>query len=125
MEGNKEVEDDQLEEEVSKIEDEQEEEDQEVEKTPKPEPEDIEVEKTPKAEDEQEEQELPVISLMVLEQGNGPIIERGDIVDTFYKGRLMSGETFASNLDDEEPLKFTAGVGEVIEAWDRVFVGMN
>ena len=43
-----------------------------------------------------------MISLMIIEEGDGAAVKTGDIVDTFYSGKLMNGFEFDHNLDDED-----------------------
>ena len=63
---------------------------------------------------------------MILKDGDGPSVETGDIVDVFYSGRLMNGFEFDNNLDeDDKPISFEVGNGEVIKAWDEAFVGLH
>jgi len=49
---------------------------------------------------------------------------QGDSVRIRYTGRLSDGAIFDSTEDDE-PLEFTAGGGEVIEGVDQAVIGME
>ncbi len=50
--------------------------------------------------------------------------KNGDTVKIFYRGQLESGEEFDENFG-REPIEFTVGDGQVIEAIDRGVVGLQ
>jgi len=49
---------------------------------------------------------------------------RGDVVRVHYTGRLDDGQVF-DRSDEEEPLEFKIGEGEIIEAFETAIVGMS
>ena len=59
-----------------------------------------EAEETSKA--EEVNSQVPGLSLMILEQGEGPIVENGDIVKAFFKGINKNGETFGNKRHQKE-----------------------
>lgn len=56
--------------------------------------------------------------------GSGPEAEKGDIVEVDYTGTLTDGTEFDSS-EGRGPIKFTLGIGQVIEGWDRGIAGMK
>lgn len=51
--------------------------------------------------------------------GNGPQPRAGQTVTVHYTGWLTDGTTFDSSRDDNDPLEFTLGGGDVIAGWDE------
>ncbi|HKB03800.1 MAG TPA: peptidylprolyl isomerase [Gemmataceae bacterium] len=51
-------------------------------------------------------------------------VQVGDRVEVHYTGRLASGDVFANSQGDE-PLRFAAGRGEVIEGISQAVLGME
>jgi peptidylprolyl isomerase len=58
------------------------------------------------------------------EVGEGAEAEKGDVVEVDYTGTLEDGTEFDSS-EGRDPIKFTLGVGQVIEGWDKGIVGMK
>jgi FKBP-type peptidyl-prolyl cis-trans isomerase len=58
------------------------------------------------------------------EAGDGDEAERGDVIEVHYTGTLEDGTEFDSS-EGRAPIKFTLGIGQVIEGWDRSIVGMK
>lgn len=56
--------------------------------------------------------------------GSGPEAKKGDIVEVDYTGTLTDGTEFDSS-EGRGPIKFTLGIGQVIEGWDRGIAGMK
>lgn len=53
------------------------------------------------------------------EKGNDKKIERGAKISVHYEGKFIDGKVFDSSFLRNEPLRFTAGIGQVIEGWDE------
>jgi FKBP-type peptidyl-prolyl cis-trans isomerase 2 len=51
-------------------------------------------------------------------------VQKGDTVNVHYHGRLNDGTTFDSS-EGREPLKFTAGSGQVIKGFDDAVMDMK
>jgi FKBP-type peptidyl-prolyl cis-trans isomerase len=58
------------------------------------------------------------------EAGDGDEAARGDVVEVHYTGTLEDGTEFDSS-EGGAPIKFTLGIGEVIEGWDKGLAGMK
>lgn len=59
-------------------------------------------------------------------EGSGREVAAGDSVSTHYVGVAWStGEEFDASWNRGAPLDFTAGVGMVIEGWDKGLLGMK
>ena len=52
-------------------------------------------------------------------------VKKGDVVSLHYTGTLEDGSVFDSSKKRNEPLKFTAGSGQVIPGFDQAVVGMK
>jgi len=57
--------------------------------------------------------------------GNGKDVQKGNQVSIRYKGTLLNGTVFDSNLPRGQPLSFTVGAGEMIKGFDQGVVGMK
>ena len=59
----------------------------------------------------------------IQQEGSGPIAKAGDMVTMNYRGNLLDGTVFDSNLDSAfkhvQPLTFVLGTGRVIKGWDE------
>jgi len=51
--------------------------------------------------------------------------KKGDTVQVEYVGKLEDGTVFDSSEHHGKPLEFTIGNGQVIEAFENAFIGMN
>lgn len=60
-----------------------------------------------------------------IKPGRGEIVLKGQTVSVLYKGMLIDGKTFDQSALHGGPFKFRAGLGEVIEGWDRVVTTMR
>lgn len=59
-----------------------------------------------------------------LREGSGTVAKNGDIIQVRYRGSLLNGEVFDSNLKGN-PFSLTLGAGSVIKGWDLGLVGMK
>ena len=58
--------------------------------------------------------------------GVGTTAEKYGIVTVHYTGKLQDGTVFdSSQRIGQEPLRFTLGVGQVIDGWDQGIIGMK
>jgi len=58
----------------------------------------------------------------IIEQGDGPSPNPGDIVQVHYTGRLRGGAQFDSSYDRDQPIQFGVGAGQVIPGWDEAIL---
>ena len=58
----------------------------------------------------------------VLQEGNGPVPEEGDVVRVHYHGTLIDGTVFDSSVERGEPATF--GVTQVIPGWTEALLMM-
>ena len=65
------------------------------------------------------------LEYVVLEEGSGPVAQKGQKVKVHYTGKLEDGTVFDSSVDRGEPIMFTLGVGQVIKGWDEGIEGMK
>ncbi len=68
----------------------------------------------------------PVTELQIetLESGDGKEAVEGSNVIAEYTGMFIDGSVFDSS-EGREPIRFTVGGGQVIEGWDKGFLGMK
>jgi FKBP-type peptidyl-prolyl cis-trans isomerase 2 len=59
-----------------------------------------------------------------LAAGDTPV-KKGDVVRLHYTGTLEDGSVFDTSKTRNEPLKFTAGSGQVIPGFDHAVMGMK
>jgi FKBP-type peptidyl-prolyl cis-trans isomerase len=58
--------------------------------------------------------------------GVGTTAEKYSIATVHYTGKLQDGIVFDSSQKiGREPLRFTLGVGQVIDGWDQGVIGMK
>lgn len=65
------------------------------------------------------------LEVTILQQGDGPKPEAGDIVQVHYTGTLTDGTKFDSSLDRGQPIAFPLGQGRVIRGWDEGIALLN
>lgn len=59
-----------------------------------------------------------------LKIGSGPVASKGKTVHVYYKGTLLDGKTFDSQLKGK-PFQFKLGTASVIKGWDKGLEGMK
>lgn len=59
------------------------------------------------------------LEYIVIEEGDGPKPEKGQMVSVHYTGKLEDGTVFDSSVKRGEPIEFVLGVGQVIKGWDE------
>ena len=58
-------------------------------------------------------------------EGTGLLPKAGQIIYVHYTGTLEDGQKFDSSVDRGEPLKYTHGVGMVIQGWEEGLATMK
>ncbi len=61
----------------------------------------------------------------ILQKGDGPKAEKGQMVSVHYKGQLADGTVFDSSYKRNQPIDFQVGVGQVIAGWDEGICMLN
>ncbi len=62
---------------------------------------------------------------VITKEGEGPSPKAGNSVLVHYNGKFKDGKMFDSSYDRGKPVKFSAGVGQVIKGWDEALVMMK
>lgn len=55
----------------------------------------------------------------IIQEGNEPSVEKGNIVSVHYSGFLSDGTLFDSSVERDEPFSLLVGMGQVIPGWDE------
>ncbi|HLS02406.1 MAG TPA: FKBP-type peptidyl-prolyl cis-trans isomerase [Beutenbergiaceae bacterium] len=63
------------------------------------------------------------LTVHVLEQGDGQIVQAGQTIEVNYLGQVWGGEIFDNSYDRGSTIEFPIGVGVVIAGWDSSLVG--
>ena len=56
---------------------------------------------------------------IVIEEGDGPSPQAGEIVSVHYRGSLEDGTEFDNSYDRGQPIAFPLGQGMVIPGWEE------
>jgi peptidylprolyl isomerase len=62
---------------------------------------------------------------VVLREGTGPAINKGDLLFADYLGEVWNGKVFDNSYDKGQVAAFPIGVGKVIPGWDKTLVGVK
>ncbi|PFG20437.1 FKBP-type peptidyl-prolyl cis-trans isomerase [Serinibacter salmoneus] len=65
------------------------------------------------------------LQVLILEQGDGEVVEAGQTIDVHYYGQVWDGAMFDNSYDRGSSIQFPIGVGAVIAGWDDAFVGQQ
>jgi FKBP-type peptidyl-prolyl cis-trans isomerase len=60
-----------------------------------------------------------------LQVGEGDEAVNGALITVHYIGTLDNGTVFDSSVERGEPFQFVLGAGQVIQGWEKGFVGMK
>lgn len=61
----------------------------------------------------------------VLSEGDGDVVEAGDLLLAHYLGQVWDGAIFDNSYDRGEPTAFPIGTGRLFEGWDAGLVGQR
>lgn len=64
-------------------------------------------------------------ALHVISEGDGAVVEAGDLLVADYLGQVWGGEVFDNSYDRGAPAAFPIGVGQVVTGWDEGLVGQK
>ena len=64
-------------------------------------------------------------AVTVLSEGDGVVVETGDLLLADYLGQVWGGEVFDNSYDRGAPAAFPIGVGQVVTGWDAGLVGQK
>ena len=64
-------------------------------------------------------------AVTVLAEGDGAVVEAGDLLLADYLGQVWGGEVFDNSYDRGAPAAFAIGVGQVVSGWDEGLVGQK
>ena len=64
-------------------------------------------------------------AIQVLSEGDGDVVEAGDLLLADYLGQVWGGEVFDNSYDRGEPSAFPIGTGYVVAGWDQGLVGLK
>jgi peptidylprolyl isomerase len=63
------------------------------------------------------------LKVVVLHQGNGPVVKKNQLLVANYLGQIWNGKVFDSSFSRHLASAFPIGVGRVIPGWDKALVG--
>jgi peptidylprolyl isomerase len=59
------------------------------------------------------------LQYVIIEEGKGPVPQKGEQIKVHYHGMLEDGKVFDSSFNRGDPIKITLGAGQVIKGWDE------
>lgn len=65
------------------------------------------------------------LTVQVLSQGDGAVVESGQTIVVNYYGQVWGGHMFDNSYDRGSAIDFPIGVGVVIHGWDAGLVGQQ
>lgn len=65
------------------------------------------------------------LQTLVLHEGEGGVVEAGDLLLAHYLGQVWDGPIFDNSYDRGSPAPFPIGVGQLFEGWDTGLVGQR
>ncbi|MGW1766640.1 FKBP-type peptidyl-prolyl cis-trans isomerase [Streptomyces sp. NPDC002073] len=66
------------------------------------------------------------LKTVVISEGKGPALKKGDAADVNYLGQTWDGtEPFDNSFDRKQPFQLTIGAGGVIKGWDQGLEGQK
>ncbi|MFD9459238.1 FKBP-type peptidyl-prolyl cis-trans isomerase [Streptomyces sp. NPDC059985] len=64
------------------------------------------------------------LQVEVISPGSGTPVKRGDTVEVNFLGQVWGErKPFDDSFDQDQPVRFVVGAGQVVEAWDRGLIG--
>ena len=66
-----------------------------------------------------------MLKIETISEGSGAESKAGDNLTVHYTGTLENGTKFDSSVDRGSPFRFTLGIGQVIEGWEKGMEGMK
>jgi FKBP-type peptidyl-prolyl cis-trans isomerase len=66
-----------------------------------------------------------MLKIETISEGSGVESKAGDNLTVHYTGTLENGTKFDSSVDRGSPFRFTLGIGQVIEGWEKGMEGMK
>lgn len=65
------------------------------------------------------------LTYLITKKGTGRQLIKGETVAAHYTGMLTNGVKFDSSRDQNAPIEFKLGVGQVIKGWDEGFSNLR
>jgi len=66
----------------------------------------------------------PSLQRVILSEGTGPAVQKGDWVITNYLGQVWARTVFDNSYDKNKSAAFQIGIGKVVPGWDTGLVGV-
>lgn len=61
------------------------------------------------------------LKYVIVEKGDGPVPQKGDLITAHYHGLTADGQVFDSSYERGQPFDAPIGAGRVIKGWDEAF----